>query len=217
MKKDLTLILAFALIAGASSCVVGRKLSFENKEADPGFSTIKTAAVIFQDKRVDVLSGREKPSLCGYSKSTAQISFNIQTQSGKPLADEFAESVSTSYSKAGADAAAIFVNMNNTRDSIMQAFKTAGRDRLLYFTIHKWESRATPLFSTIHYEVVYQLELNVYNNNGELLASNSTEGIVEKKEGAATSMRKMQSMADDTFNEHVRYLFSSEAVKNSLL
>jgi hypothetical protein len=217
MKKDLLFVLAIALAAGASSCAVGRKMSFENKEADPGYSTTKSATIIFQDKRVEVLSGKEKPTFCGHSNSTGQISYNIQTQSGRPLADEFAESVTTSYNKAGGAGTAMLVNMNTSRDSIMQAFKNGNKDRLLFFSMHKWESRATPLFSSIRYEMIYELELNVYNSNGELLASGSTSNIVVKEQGAATSMKKMQEMADDTFKEQIRVLFSSDAVKKSLM
>lgn len=217
MKTRTALIIALAAVSGFSSCAVGRKMSFTNKEADPGYSTSKNAMVIFQDKRVEVLSGKEKPTFCGHSNSTGQISYNIQTESGKPLADEFAESVTAAYNKAGGAATTVLVNMNTSRDSIMQVFKSGSKERLLYFTIHKWESRATPLFSSIRYEVIYELELNVYNTTGTLLASNTTQNIVVKEEGAATSMKKMQAMADDTFKEQVRVLYSSDAVKKSLL
>ena len=216
MKTAFYSALMFACIATMASCAVGRKLSFENKEADPGYSTSKSAIIIFQEKRVEVLAGKEKPTFCGHSNSTGQISYNIQTQSGRPLADEFAESVTASYIKAGGTGMVMLVNMNTSRDSIMQAFKAANHDRLLYFSMHKWESRATPLFSTIRYEVIYQLELNVYDNSGKLLASNSTSNVVEHEQGAATSMKRMQAMADDTFKEQVRFLFSSDDVKKSL-
>jgi hypothetical protein len=36
-----------------------------------------------------VLSGKEKVTFCGHMNSSAQIEYNIQTKSGKPLADEF--------------------------------------------------------------------------------------------------------------------------------
>lgn len=216
MKMRTAMIIALAAVSGFSSCAVGRKMSFTNKEADPGYTTSKSTVVIFQDKRVEVLSGKEKPTFCGHSNSTGQISYNIQTESGKPLADEFAESVTAAYNKAGGSAATLLVNMNTSLDSIMETFKAGTKDRLLYFTIDKWESRATPLFSSIRYEVIYELELNVYNPAGTLLSSNKTQNIVVKEEGVATSMKKMQAIADDTFKEQVRVLFSGDAVKKSL-
>jgi len=217
MKTRTVLIIALAAVSGLGSCAVGRKMSFTNKEADPGYTTSKSATVIFQDKRAEVLAGKEKTTFCGHSNSTGQISYNIQTESGNPLADEFAGSVTAAYNKAGGTATTILVNMNTSSDSIIQVFKAGTKDRLLYFTIDKWESRATPLFSSIRYEVIYELELNVYNPAGTLLASNKTQNIVVKEEGVATSMKKMQAMADDTFKEQVRVLFSSNAVKKSLI
>ncbi len=210
-------IIALATVAGMSSCAVGRKMSFENKEAGPGYPTTKTAIIVFQEKRAEVLAGREKPTFCGHSNSTAQISYNTQTESGKPLADEFTEAVTTAYNKSGGSASMVMVNMNTSVVSFMQVFKNSNKDRLLYFSILKWESRATPLFSSIRNEVIYQLELNVYNPNGDQLATNSTQNIVVKEEGVATSMKKMQAMADDTFKDQIRNLFSSESVKKSLL
>ena len=216
MKTNSALIIAFVVMAGAGSCVVGQKLSFENKDAGPGYSVTKTATIVFQDQRSEVLSGKEKPSFCGHSNSSAQISYNIQTESGKPLADEFARSVSNAYGNAGANAGMLIVNMNTKPDSVLQVFNAGDKERLLFFTIRKWESRATPLFSSIRYEVIYYLELNVFNKQGELLASATTQDIVVKEQGAATSMKQMQAMADEVFKEQVKKLLSKEDVKKFL-
>ncbi len=216
MKRLNMILLATAVAVVSSSCSVGRKLSFENTSAGPGYQTSRTALVVFQDRRPDVLSGKEKPSFCGHNNSTVQISYNIQTENGNPLADEFATAVSNAYNKSGASANVLKVNMNAEADSILQSFRSGSADRLLFFTINKWESRAAPTFTTIRYEVIYQLVLNVYGKGGELLATNSTQDIVSKEEGIATSMKKMQEMADNVFREQVTFLFNSGVVKNSL-
>ena len=83
----ITLFLFFMIIF--SSCAVNRKMMFENKKVaiDNNFS--KKITVVFQDSRKDVLAGKEKVTFCGHMNSSAQIEYNIQTKSGKPLADEF--------------------------------------------------------------------------------------------------------------------------------
>jgi hypothetical protein len=191
-------------------------MTYENKAMDLGFSPSKTAAIVFQDKREEVLTGKEKPSFCGHSNSSMQISYNIQTNSGKPLADEFAFSVTSSYNKSNVFASALLVNMNTSADSAQQVFKAGNTERLLYFTIYKWESRAMPLVINIRYEVICKLELKLYDKRGELLASNTVQDIVVKEQGAATSMKKMQEMADDVFSKQVRLLLSKEEVRKNL-
>jgi hypothetical protein len=216
MKKNLTLA-AVAIIVLFTSCAAGRKMSYENKEAATAYTVTKTAVVVFQDKREAVLAGKEKPSFCGHSNSTLQIGYNIQTNSGRPLADEFAESVSKGYSNKGAATTSLLVNMHTALDSVMSVFKADGKERLIFFTMHKWESKATPLFSSIRYEQIYDLELNVYDKNGTLMANAATHDVVVNEGGLATSIKKMQSIADTVFKEQVLLLFNNEAVKKSLM
>ncbi len=83
--------------------------------------------------------------------------------------------------------------------------------------MHKWESRAFPLFSSIRYEQTYHLELNVYDKNGTLLANATTLDVVVNEGGLATSIKKMQSIAGTVFKEQILLLFNNEAVKKSLL
>ena len=132
------------------------------------------------------------------------------------LADEFALAVSNAYRSAGANAGMLIVNMNTKPDSVLQVFNAGDKERLLFFTIRKWESRATRLFSSIRYEVIYNLELHVFNKQGELLASATTQDIVVKEQGAATSMKQMQAMADEVFKEEVKKLLGKEAIKKFL-
>jgi hypothetical protein len=217
MNKFLLKLFTIGILVGASSCAVGRKMSFTNEQAEPSYKITYPVMVSFQDKREEVLSGKWKPSLCGHNHSTVQISYEILTNSGKPLASEFTESVNAALIKMGSNSSALNVSPRTAMDSILQVFKEANKDRLLFFTIYKWESRGTPLFSTIRYEVIYSLKLSVYNHAGELLASDSTSNIVTKEQGAATSMKKMQEMADSTFRQQVISLYNDETVKRSLL
>jgi|GEM_PF-5336603 len=214
MKKLLLPILSSAALL--SSCVVGRHLSFQDKVAGPGYIISKTAVVVVQDSREEVLSGKEKASFCGHAYSTVQIAYNIQTKSGQPLADEFATAISHTCTNGGAAAKPIFVSINTAADSVIAGFKAGNDERLLYFTIKKWEARAVPLFTSIRYEVIYHLTLNVYDKNGGLLATGETHDTVTKEEGGAVSIATMQAMADTIFKEQVEGLFKKDDVQKSL-
>ena len=192
-------------------------MSFEKTQTGLDYVPAKTALIVFQDNREQVLSGIWKPSLCGHNQSTVQISYEILTQSGNPLADEFAESVSKAYTKLGSPSSALFVKMDAKFDSILRIFRAGTQERMLFFLIRKWESRGTPLWATIRYELFYDLELTVYDRNGDSLASSRVQNVVTKEEGSATSMKKMQEMADSTFKLQIRALFDHPDIKKSLL
>ena len=218
MKTISNLLVGIALVVLFASCAVGRKMSYENKEVKPGYTTTKTLQVGFMENREVVLSGKEKPSFCGHLSSTVQIEYNMQTESGKPLVDEFTGSVAGSLTKQGVQATPVYIPLRRPADSVIALFTASGRDRLLMFKVSQWESRATPKFSSIFYQVRYSIEVKVYDQTGKLLATEEVRDAFENEEpDLATSVKKLQAVSDEVFREQIRVLFNKENVKAALL
>ena len=215
MRSVITAMLAFVLITTTTNCASDQKLMIENKLAGPNYATTNSATIVFQDKRKAVVSGAEKSSLFGYNNSSKNNK-KIETRSGKPFADEFASAVKSSYNKTGSSAKTLFVNSTISIDSILQIFVTGNTLRLMLFTIYDWESRALPLFSKIRYEVIYNLELKVYNKNCDLLGTNRVNDVFSVEEEAAASIKKLRIISEDVFKEQVRLLFSKTAIRKNL-
>ncbi|ULQ55703.1 hypothetical protein KJS94_13720 [Flavihumibacter rivuli] len=210
----------FAMLIGLFllvGCSVGRKMSFEEKKVAPDYASAKSMLVSFQDQRPDVLSGKEKPSFCGHMKSTGQIEYNMQTESGKPLAEEFTNAVSKGLTEKQLNNSPLVVTHLTSFDSIRQAFTSSGKERLVFFTIRKWEAEETPTFTTIKYEVLYDLKLDIYDQSGQLLASETTQDIFVDKKGVAGSVKVLQQLADEIFQTQVKALFNREKIRASLL
>lgn len=211
------LLAGIALMVMIASCAVGRKMSYENKEVKPGYTTAKSLQVGFMENREAVLSGKEKPSFCGHLNSTAQIDYNIQTESGRPLVDEFTGSVTGSLTKMGIQATPVYIPLRRPADSVIAMFTASGRDRLLLFTVNQWESRGIPKFTTILYQVRYGIEVKVYDQSGKLLATAEVHDIFEKEDSdLGTSVKKLQSLSEEIFREQMRILFNKENVKAAL-
>ncbi len=199
-----------------SGCAVGRKMNYTIKEVKPDYTVSKNILTLFQDKRPEVLDGTEKPSWCGHTYSTLQISYNIQTKSGKPLAEEFTASMENSFIKQGIKVIGLPVNMNTSLDSIQQVFGSSKMDRLVLFTLNKWESSAIPRFSDIHYELDFNIDLEVYDQAGIIMAKTNVHDNVSKNQDIAVSLKRLQEMADEVFIIQVRNLLNDDAVKSSL-
>jgi hypothetical protein len=88
------LIIAIAFVS--TGCAVGRTMTFSGNEVKNNFASEKKLAVAAVEKRAEVLAGKKKPTYCGVLNSTVQIGYNVNTQSGLPLADEFAASLAGS-------------------------------------------------------------------------------------------------------------------------
>jgi hypothetical protein len=200
-----------------SNCTVGRKMGFENKEVAPEWKSPRTVVISFVDKRDEVVSGKEKPTFCGHLRSSAQIGYNMQTSSGKPLAEDFTQSVTQSLDKKGNNVVAQLLPVNTSTESALRQFANHKRDRFLIFSINKWEASATPRFTTITYEVIYNLDLKVYDSTGTLLAGSEEHDITKKEEGdLGTSVARLQSIADEVFISKIKALLNAPAVKATL-
>ena len=198
-----------------SSCAFNRTLSY--RQIDSGVEAPKAAVVIaFHDQREQVLSGKEKKTFCGHVNSSAQISYNVQTEDGLPLSTEFAQALSNSMSQKGGRASWMATEPGWKSDSIVGIFPKGNASRFLLFSINEWEASALPLFSTIRYEVRYDLSLKIFDEKGILIASSGTHGQKQKEEGMAVSMKKMQAYSQEILQVVVHELLSKEEVTHGL-
>lgn len=211
--KTIRFLLAALLPWILSSCTVNRTLSYQQldlrSDLQPGASTM----VAFQDLRSVVISGKEKKSFCGHVNSTAQIGYNIQTKDGLPLSTDFAMSLARWLNDHGTTANYIVTEPDWSADSIIKMYIKDGKSRLFYFRIHEWESRATPLFSTIRYEVKFEIQLQVFDVMGALLATSEVIGSKEKEEGMAVSMKKLQDFSDTVLRNSLEDLLTKASAK----
>jgi hypothetical protein len=201
-----------------TGCAVGRKMSFENKSIRPDYTATKSLVVTFQENRTEVLAGVQKLSYCGRIKSTGQIAYNMQTKSGKPLVEEFSNSVVTSLTKLGIKTQPMAVDMNVQRNAYIEQFLKTDGERLVHFTMKQWEANATPRVVDIRYDVTWEFEVNVFNRSGDLLATKAVADRVTRDEAQlGISKEYLQKMADDIFVEQIRNLLNDPAVKASLM
>jgi hypothetical protein len=214
MRKLIPLLILLIL----TGCAPGRKMSFENKNIEPDYSTARSMLVGFQDNRSYVLERKQKPSFCGQHKSTMQIPYNIQTKSGKPLVMEFTNAVVGSLGKIGFRAQPITIELNMQQDSILARFNRTDAERLVYFNVKQWESNMTPRVVDIRYDVTWELIISVYERSGNLLAIKSVADRFTTDEAqAAGSKEFLQQTAKQIFAAQVKALLNDPAVKASLV
>lgn len=217
MKKTRT-ILIWALIAMATtSCTINRKMNFENKAVTTGYTQAKPMSVGFIDLRADVLSGKAKPSYCGKMLSTAHIPYPMETEGNKPLASEFAQSVASSLQKNGINATAAVMPGGTAADSTRISELIGDKERLVVVYINRWESIMEPLFSTIRYEVNYDLDMTVYDTHGAALArKNMHEMVREEPFELAGSLKHLQEISDRVFADVMKQMFTSTEIRSTL-
>lgn len=215
MKKllPLTAILSVILL---SSCAVGRKLSFENSPADPGYKPAGKVALVFQDKREEVLNGKEKQSFCGHVYGGYAIAYNVQTQSGKPLSQDFSLALQKSLQDKGVPVTVYTIEPAEDIQKVTEQFIQSGYDKLLCFTITRWESRCTSNFANMRYEANGGFVLKVMDKNGTTLAEQDVKDQLVREQGAGVNMKVLQAEGDQLFKQLMQQLLNHEKIKSTL-
>lgn len=215
MKKLLPLTAVLSVIL-LSSCAVGRKLSFENSPADPGYTPAGKIAIVFQDKREEVLNGKEKQSFCGHVYGGYAIAYNVQTQSGKAIAQDFSQALQKSLQDKGVSITTYNIEPADDMRKVTDQFIQSGYDKLLCFTITRWESRCTANFSTMRYEANGGFTLKVMDKNGATLGEQEVKDQLVKEQGAGVNMKVLQAEADELFKKLMQQLLNDEKIKPTL-
>jgi hypothetical protein len=218
MKKTASIWLFAMLGLLMSSCTVGRKMNFENKTVNTGYTKAKDMSVGFLDLRADVVSGKAKPSYCGKMLSSAHIPYPMETEGGKALAVEFAQSVASSLQSAGVKAAAEVMPSGKPSDTSRIKELIGDKERLVLVQINRWESVMEPLMTTIRYEVNYDFDMTVYDRNGTALArKNMHEMVREEPFELAGSVKHLQEISDRVFTDVMKQMFLSAEIKAALM
>lgn len=215
MKRSnfLSYFLLFFLL---SSCVVGRKISYQNDNTLLLYKPSKSIAVTFYDQRDEIVSGKENPSFSGHLNATIQIPYNINTQSGNPLAEDFAKSVSNAIIKQAQRSIVINLPHSDSTTKALKEFQNSDVDLLLLFTIRKWQNDARPGFSNIHYQAIGDIELNIFDTKGNILSAAHAKDVIESKKDLAVNVKTMQKMSGELFSKLLLELFNNEQVRNAI-
>src|SRR5215831_6118797 len=177
-------VLASAIFVG---CAVGRKMSYQSENVPVDYKPSKNVVITFHDERDQVVSGKQKPTFVGQLSSGMGIPYNMQTGSGNPLAVEFASALNNAILNKGLQSTTITLAHTDSVSTVLDTFAKMSQERLLFFKIHKWEARSIPGFTMMHYEILSDFELNVYDTSGNILATSTAKDLTEKKQDAALS------------------------------
>lgn len=216
MKKMVFILAGSILAAHLTGCLAGNKLSVENNTVDSIYTTSKTILTCFQDKREAVINGYEAPSLCGFTLSDAQKSSTIKTTSGKPLMEEFTNSLIGSMKKMEIKATPLYVQPWQRADSIIRSFLAGQNERLALITVNEWSAEAIPSFPNMEYYMIYDLHLAVFNRSGKIIGSNTVSGITSEISNNNAVLSILQNMTAETFRKKIQALFLNDEIKQAL-
>ena len=160
-------LLALCVTAG---CAFGHHYDYRQPFPLPKEHNLASVTVSVLDQRPFVKDDGSGGDFVGYIRSLAGIPYPVRTASGKPLAEDLAESFATALTDVGLHTEPVM--LSGERDSAAVRKIVSNRaDRHLLFIVREWETdyyyRST---------FTYDVSLSVYDPRGGALVTEEMKG-----------------------------------------
>ena len=166
----LTAILALAAVLGG--CAFGRTYGYTDAPvALQGISSSGTVAVGVQDKRPYVASGNKSDKFVGLMRGGFGNPFDVNTQSGSPLAIEMRDALVKSLKAKGINVSPVAIGYSESDAGVKRTLLATSARRLVLVTLGEWKSD-TYMRTALHYDVTVE----VMDEKGNSVATNQIKG-----------------------------------------
>ena len=129
-----------AVVALAQGCAVGQKVNYGDAAMFSVNVSAKNIALGVQDRRPYVLNRDKTPDFVGLSRGGFGNPFDVNTASGRPLADEVADLVARSLRQRGASVDVVNVPVLDSPENARKRLLAGSAARALHITIAEWKS-----------------------------------------------------------------------------
>ena len=194
-------LIQILLFAG---CAAGKRLSYGDTVAHVDASGTARVAVTAYDQRKLITSGQESPTFIGREWSLYHRT-TVNTASGRPLGDDLTNLLSASLAAKGFKATPVVISQSESPGAVAQRMAILRVDRGIVLTIADWR---TDTRTDNHYktELFYDLDLQIVDSSGKILAQRQLAGHDNEISGAAR----------DAFRQKLEPLINAPEVTQAL-
>ncbi len=162
---------ALTLLLTLGACEGGATYDFAAVDPALTVSSGRTVSVSVIDQRPYVVNGEKSPRFAGTASGRTRETVDINTASGRPLAEELTDVVTRALGRQGISASALPLSKGAPEEVVLTAFRAQGAERLLAVRMYEWQTNANTRV-TSHWD----MEATVYDRSGGILARRATRG-----------------------------------------
>jgi len=205
MKVLAARLFAVALAAFAlSACAVGNTYDYRTAPPNLTASAARSLTVGVLDQRPYVLSNDKSPSFVGLQRAGFGNPWNVNTVSGAPLADDFANIVGSGYK-----ARPIPMPVRTPVNKALDLLKAGNADRILLISVFEWKTD-----TYVNVALHFHLNAKVYDLSGRMLAENSIQG--RDNLGPVVLPSQVGPLAAAAAKRKFEHLLNAPAIQQSL-
>jgi hypothetical protein len=170
--EAIKLVCVLSVVSILAGCAFGRTYSYADAPISlQGVASSGTIAVGVQDARSYVTSGGKPEKFVGLMRGGFGNPFDVNTQSGTPLAVEMRDALAKSLKAKGATVSSVVISPSETASRAKRALMATNSRRLVLITLNEWKSD-TMMNTSLYYDV----KLDVMDEMGNSLATNQVKG-----------------------------------------
>lgn len=172
-----TRVLLLGLLAGAfavlGGCAVGQRYGYD--QATIPLANVRAGGAVglgVQDARPYVVSGNKSASFVGLMRGGFGNPFDVNTQSGRPLAVDMRDVIERAMKARGLRVTAVDIAPAQDGGAARRTLLASGGARSVLVTLTEWKSD-----TMLRTELIYDVTLAVFDDKGAELARNRLQGI----------------------------------------
>ncbi|MGH8698408.1 MAG: hypothetical protein ACREVS_18125 [Burkholderiales bacterium] len=203
------LVVLATVIAGG--CAVGVKHAYHDVAPELKYPVRGTVAVAVLDRRPYVTDGAKTESFVGVQRGGYGNPFDVETESGRPLATEFQNSVATALTRAGAKVVRVGVKPTTGPAEVRRQLAATGASKSVLITLHDWR-----VDSYINVNLDHEVVLTVLGPQGQTLATATQKGADRIGSSAINPVGASVEAVPPAYRRKLEELFATPAVANAL-
>jgi hypothetical protein len=210
MTFNSKVVLSLLCVLVISGCAVGNKHNYS--DATPNFKATQGDKLDLgvQDQRVYILSGEKQAAFVGLSRGGFGNPFNVETESGKPLSDDFAKAVSRALSKKGVQVTEINVPIRMDQADVIKSLTQSG-NKAVFISIKEWKSDTYQNTS-----LNYDIQVQVIDKSGKVVAKKSIAGNENLGGDFINPPGHAKKVIPPAFQNKLEQLFSDPDISKNL-
>jgi hypothetical protein len=204
------LVLSILSVLVISGCAVGNKHNYSDSSPNIKGTQGNKLDLGVQDQRVYVLSGDKPQTFVGLSRGGFGNPFNVETESGNPLSDDFSKAVSKSLSKKGVKVTEVNVPLRMDQAEVIKNLTQAG-NKAIFISIKEWKSDTYQNTS-----LNYDIQVQVIDKSGKVVAKKSIAGNENLGGDFINPPGHAKKVIPPAFQAKLEQLFSDPDIANHL-
>jgi hypothetical protein len=199
-----------ALVTVVSGCAVGNKHNYSDASPNIKGTQGNKLGLGVQDQRVYVLSGEKSASFVGLSRGGFGNPFNVETESGNPLSDDFSKAVAKALSKKGVQVTEVSIPLRMDQSDVIKNLTQSG-NKAVFITIKEWKSD-TYQNTALNYDV----QIQVIDKAGKVVAKKSISGSENLGGDFINPPGHAKRVVPPAFQSKLEQLFSETDISSHL-